>query len=116
MTTIENAPASTSAATNHQPIEEKTNAWTEATIPDRVSSVPRIDRQNVSAISETFQTFSIPFFSCTITECRKAVPTSHGTSAAFSTGSQPQKPPQPTSTYAQCAPSSMPMPRNDQAA
>ena len=38
--------------------------------------------------SSTFQTFSIPFFSCTITEWRKAVAASHGISAAFSTGSQ----------------------------
>ena len=48
--------------------------------------------------STTFQTFSMPFFSCTITECRKAVAVSHGISAAFSTGSHAQKPPQPTST------------------
>ena len=40
----------------------------------------------------------MPFFSCTITECRNAVAVSHGISAAFSTGSQAQKPPQPTST------------------
>ena len=57
-----------------------------------------------------FQTFSIPFFSCTITECRNAVAASHGISAALSTGSQAQYPPQPISTYAQWAPSSMPMP------
>ena len=38
----------------------------------------------------TFQTFSIPRFSWTMIEWRKAVPTSHGISAAFSTGSQPQ--------------------------
>ena len=41
-------------------------------------------------MSETFQTFSIPRFSCTITECRNAVPVSHGSSEAFSTGSQAQ--------------------------
>ena len=44
----------------------------------------------MATISETFQTFSIPRFSWTITECRKAVPTSHGISEAFSTASQPQ--------------------------
>ena len=48
-------------------------------------------------ISTMFQTFSMPFFSCTITECRKAVPISHGISEAFSTGSQAQKPPHPSS-------------------
>src|SRR4051812_5916736 len=98
MTTMEKAPASTRNATNHQPIEENTKACTDDTIPERVSKVPRMERQNVSATSDTFQTFSIPFFSCTMTECRSAVPTSQGTSAAFSTGSQPQKPPQPPST------------------
>ncbi len=40
--------------------------------------------------SETFQIFSIPRFSWIITECRNAVPVSHGSSEAFSTGSQAQ--------------------------
>ena len=44
----------------------------------------------MAEIRLTFQTFSMPRFSWTITECRKAVPTSQGISAAFSTGSQPQ--------------------------
>ena len=44
----------------------------------------------VPQIRLTFQTFSIPRFSWTITECRNAVPTSQGMSAAFSTGSHPQ--------------------------
>ena len=38
----------------------------------------------------TFQTFSIPRFSWIITECRNAVPVSHGISEAFSTGSHAQ--------------------------
>jgi len=58
--------------------------------PGSHQNVPSRQRQNVAEIRLTFQTFSIPRFSCTITECRKAVPTSHGISAAFSTGSQPQ--------------------------
>ena len=41
-------------------------------------------------IKKTFQTFNIPFRSCTITECRKAVPVSQGIREAFSTGSHPQ--------------------------
>ncbi len=45
-----------------------------------------------------FQTLSMPFFSCTITECRNAVAASHGISAALSTGSQAQYPPHPIST------------------
>ena len=44
----------------------------------------------MAQISDTFQTFSIPRRSWTMIECRNAVPTSHGISAAFSTGSQPQ--------------------------
>ena len=44
----------------------------------------------VASTSETFQTFSIPRFSWIITECRNAVPVSHGISEAFSTGSQAQ--------------------------
>ena len=39
----------------------------------------------VASTSDTFQTFSIPRFSWIITECRNAVPVSHGISAAFST-------------------------------
>ena len=41
-------------------------------------------------MSETFHTFSIPRFSCTMIECRNAVPASHGMSDAFSTGSHAQ--------------------------
>ena len=37
--------------------------------------------------------------------------TSHGMSAAFSTGSHAYQPPQPTSSYAHFAPSRMPNPR-----
>ncbi len=59
-------------------------------MPERVSSVPRIESMNVAKISQTFQTFIMPRFSCIMTECRKAVPVSQGISEAFSTGSQPQ--------------------------
>ena len=52
--------------------------------------MPSRQSEKVPTISETFQTLSIPRFSWTITECRKAVPASHGISAAFSTGSQAQ--------------------------
>jgi hypothetical protein len=52
--------------------------------------VPSSESTNVAAISDAFQTFSIPRFSCTITECRNAVATSHGISAAFSTASHAQ--------------------------
>ena len=45
-----------------------------------------------------FQIFIIPRRSWIITECRKAVPVSQGKRPAFSTGSQPQNPPQPSSS------------------
>ena len=44
----------------------------------------------VARTSETFQIFSIPRFSWIMIECRNAVPVSHGSSDAFSTGSQAQ--------------------------
>ena len=62
--------------------------WIELRIPDRVRNVPNSARQNDRTTSSMFQIFSIPFFSCTITECRNAVDASQGMSAAFSTGSQ----------------------------
>ena len=75
---------------NQVPMEDCANAWTELTRPERVSSVPRMDSMNVEKMSQTFQFFIMPRFSCIMTECRKAVPVSQGMSEAFSTGSQPQ--------------------------
>ena len=75
---------------NHAPILDCAKACTEATTPLRVRKVPRIESRNVTKISQMFQVFIMPRFSCIITECRKAVPLSHGSSEAFSTGSQPQ--------------------------
>ena len=75
---------------NQLPIEDCAKAWTELMMPLRVRNVPRIASQNVAKTSHMFQTFSMPRFSCIMTECRKAVPTSQGISEAFSTGSHPQ--------------------------
>ncbi len=47
-------------------------------------------RKNVAETSTMFHTFIMPFFSCIMTECRNAVAVIHGSSEAFSTGSQPQ--------------------------
>ena len=47
--------------------------------------------------SNTTQLFKLSRFSTTLTECKSAVPASHGRREAFSTGSQNQKPPQPSS-------------------
>src|SRR3954464_1076091 len=87
------------------------NECTELTRPARVSMVPRMESMKVMKISHTFQTFIMPRFSCIITEWRNAVAVSHGISEAFSTGSQPQYPPQPNTEYAQCAPRKMPQVR-----
>ena len=50
-----------------------------------------------ASTSDAFQTFSIPRFSWIMIEWMNAVMHSHGISAAFSTGSQAQYPPQPSS-------------------
>src|SRR5579883_708904 len=68
-----------------------------------------MQRKNVVETSTTFHTFIMPFFSCIMTECRNAVAVIHGSSDAFSTGSQPQYPPQPSTALAQPAPSRIPV-------
>ena len=67
-----------------------------------------MQRKKVAATSTMFHTFIIPFFSCIMTECRNAVEVSQGSREAFSTGSQPQKPPQPSTAYAHDMPSTIP--------
>ena len=59
-------------------------------MPERTRNVPSTASTPVPRISDAFHTFSIPRRSWIITECRKAVPVSHGSSDAFSTGSQAQ--------------------------
>ena len=75
---------------NWTPIVDAPNAWIDSRIPLRTRKVPISASVNVAQISDTFQIFSIPRFSCTMIECRNAVPTSHGITEAFSTGSQAQ--------------------------
>ena len=72
---------------NQAPIELFANEWIELTTPERVRKVPNSDRLKANATSTMFQTRSIPLRSWIITECRKAVATSQGISAAISTGS-----------------------------
>ena len=81
---------------NQSPMDDCAKACTELMIPLRVRKVPRMASQNVAKTSHMFHIFSMPRFSCIITECRKAVPVSQGMSEAFSTGSHPQYPPQPS--------------------
>src|SRR5271168_653246 len=96
------------------PIFDCAKACTELTIPLRVSEVPKMHRKKVPEIRTMFQTFIMPFFSCIITECRNAVAVIQGSSDAFSTGSQPQYPPHPSTAYAQPCPSRMPALWNNQ--
>ena len=65
-------------------------AWIDWRTPERTRNVPNRHIEKVATISAEFQTFSMPRFSCTMIECRKAVPSKNGISAAFSTGSQAQ--------------------------
>ncbi len=78
-------------------VGSETNAWIEERIPERTRNVPTIAIVPVPRISPMFQRFSIPRFSWIMIECRNAVANSHGISAAFSTGSQAQYPPHPSS-------------------
>src|SRR3990170_4831715 len=66
-------------------------AWTEERMPLRTRKVPSSDKEKVTIIRKRFQTLNIFRFSCTMTEWRKAVPTSHGINEAFSTGSREAK-------------------------
>ncbi len=87
---IEPAIIVTMSSRKGMPRVEAPNAWIDSRIPDRTRNVPWIARMPVASTSETFHVFSIPRFSWIITECRNAVPVSHGISDAFSTGSQAQ--------------------------
>ncbi len=69
---------------------EAVKEWTLATTPDRVTKVPNRVSQKVSTTSRWLQTRSVPRRSATMLEWMKAVAVSHGSRAAFSTGSQAQ--------------------------
>src|ERR1700693_2654859 len=90
-------------------MDDCAKACTELTTPERVRKVPKMHRKKVAEIRTMFHTFIIPFFSCIITECRNAVAVIHGSRDAFSTGSHAQYPPQPSTAYAQPAPSRTPV-------
>ena len=71
-------------------------ACTEVSTPERTRKVPISDSEKARIASRMVQTFNALRFSMTTAECSSAVPASHGISDAFSTGSQNQKPPQPS--------------------
>ena len=78
------------AARNQGPIADWVNEWTLAMTPERVRNVPSNVRQKVVITSAEVQIRSAPRRSATIEEWMKAVAVSHGSSAAFSTGSHAQ--------------------------
>src|SRR6266498_3558168 len=97
------------------PIALCANACTDERTPERVRNVPKMTRSYVSMINSIFQCLNKPRFSWIITECKNAVPVNQGIKAAISTGSQPQKPPQPRTSYAQRLPRTSPKERNNHA-
>lgn len=66
------------------------NECTDATTPERVRNVPRMVSANVAITSTKFHACNMPRLTCTTAEWTNAVATSHGISAAFSTGSHAQ--------------------------
>ena len=70
----------------------------------RVRNVPNVIRANAPMTSVMFHNRAIPRRSCSMTEWRKAVETNQGSKATFSTGSQAQYPPQPSTEYDHSAP------------
>ena len=72
-------------------------AWTEVITPERTMKVPISEKPKARIASRIVQLFSASRFSTTIAECSRAAAKSQGMKEAFSTGSQNQKPPQPSS-------------------
>ena len=72
-------------------------ACTDVSTPERTRKVPISESEKVMMASRMVHTFSASRFSMTSAECSSAVPASQGMKEAFSTGSQNQKPPQPSS-------------------
>mmetsp|Transcript_6871 Transcript_6871/g.10807 ORF Transcript_6871/g.10807 Transcript_6871/m.10807 type:complete len:212 (+) Transcript_6871:1378-2013(+) len=72
-------------------------ACTDVITPERTINVPINEKLNAIIASRMVQLFRLSRFSTTIAECSNAAARSQGIKDAFSTGSQNQKPPQPSS-------------------
>ena len=72
-------------------------ACTDVITPERTINVPIKEKPNAMIASKIVQLFNASRFSTTIAECSSAAASSQGIKLAFSTGSQNQKPPQPSS-------------------
>jgi hypothetical protein len=77
------------------PSEEEPKECTEGTGPPRFMNMPYSASPKATFIKTMFHMRNIPRRFCTIIEWTKAVKASQGMKAAFSTGSQNQKPPHP---------------------
>ena len=72
-------------------------AWTEVNRPERTMNVPISEKPKARIASRMVHDFRLSRFSTTMAEWNSAAASSHGMKDAFSTGSQNQKPPQPSS-------------------
>ena len=70
---------------------------TDVSTPERTMNVPVSDSPNAMIASRIVHAFIVSRFSTTTAECSSAPASSHGMKDAFSTGSQNQNPPQPSS-------------------
>ena len=66
-------------------------------MPDLTKKVPDMLNMNVAIDKIMVQELSVDLFSKTKIQCYKAVKQNHGIKETFSTGSQNQNPPQPSS-------------------
>ena len=72
-------------------------ACTDVSTPERTINVPIKEKPKAKMANRMVQAFKASRFSTTMAECSKAAEISHGIKLAFSTGSQNQNPPQPSS-------------------
>ena len=86
-------------------------ACTDCTRPERVMKVPSTTNTNVAVAANMLQRLKQPRLRYTVKLWIMAMAVSQLMRLAFSTASHAQNPPQPRTTYAQTAPSAMPMVR-----
>jgi hypothetical protein len=72
-------------------------ACTDVITPERTMNVPIRLNPKAMIARRIVQAFRLSRFSTTMAECNKAAANNHGIKLAFSTGSQNQNPPQPSS-------------------
>ena len=73
------------------------NACTEVSTPERTMKVPINEKPKAKIANNIVQALSASRFSTTMAECNSAAEISQGIKLAFSTGSQNQNPPHPSS-------------------